>query len=226
MEFDSSDLIMAVEEVFALKFADEDLLRIRTVGDLIRYTRDRAPRVSVNYCATSRTFFRLRAELMRVVPLSRGQIHPRGALENLIPLNERRRVWRELRGAGLVLPALEIPQALFDACAILLLATAAAAFVWFQSLFALLLLIPLALLLRWATRPWAVHFGMCRDVRAAVFHLVPALARDSAGVLGNPLSNRETAEKIRQMIAEITRLPMEKLTDDARFVEDLGSDKL
>lgn len=33
-------------------------------------------------------------------------------------------------------------------------------------------------------------------------------------------------QEVKQMVAEITELSMDKLTDDARFVEDLGIDSM
>ena len=39
---DLVDLVMSVEEEFGVKVADEDLEKIKTVGDIVNYIEDRA----------------------------------------------------------------------------------------------------------------------------------------------------------------------------------------
>ena len=39
---DLVDLVMSVEEEFGVKFADEDLENIKTVGDIVNYIEERA----------------------------------------------------------------------------------------------------------------------------------------------------------------------------------------
>src|SRR4051794_35127966 len=59
-----------------------------------------------------RVFGRLRQGLMSSLNLSRRQVHPGVLLAALVPIPQRRRVWRQLWHAGLPMPALELSPGL------------------------------------------------------------------------------------------------------------------
>jgi hypothetical protein len=55
-------------------------------------------------CPTSHTYYRLRRSLMSTLELSRHDIAPAARLEDIVPRDRRRAVWRRLRMDGLELP--------------------------------------------------------------------------------------------------------------------------
>jgi hypothetical protein len=96
MGLDLVELVIEVEETFALKIADEDAQRIATVADLIRYVRGRVRGRTGAVCRTSRTFYQFRRALIQSVPVFRQDVRLDRPLLELIPKPERRRVWKQL----------------------------------------------------------------------------------------------------------------------------------
>jgi hypothetical protein len=111
MGLDTVELIMEVEETFALNISDTEAQKIRTVGDLVRLAQSKADKRPGLACATSRMFYRLRRELQHVFPIPRDRLRPGAKWAALIPASSRRRVWRRLRAAGLELPPLRVSGA-------------------------------------------------------------------------------------------------------------------
>jgi acyl carrier protein len=223
MGLDLVELVLEVEDAFDLKIPDQDLERIRTVGALIQYVRFRVGSRAGEFCPTSRTFYRLRRELMKALPLAREQIHPRANLETLIPASKRRRVWRQLYGAGLELPPLRLTTSVRLVGTILVFGLTVALACWYSIGLALVLALPAVVLTWLMTRPLAIHPHPSGAVRTAVLYLTPfgTLGLGGGGVL-RP-SDREIAEKLRLIISENLAVPIDAVTDEARFVEDLGA---
>jgi hypothetical protein len=105
-----------------------------------------------------RAFCQLRAELVEGFGLPRRQVRPEAPLEAIIPLENRREIWRRLWEKGIRVPNLELsPRARL--LSVLLVLTLAAAFaLWLQAWPALLVAIPTGLCVGWTNRRWAVHF--------------------------------------------------------------------
>jgi acyl carrier protein len=219
---DIVELIVGVEKAFAIKIADRDAQKIFTVGNLVNYVRSKVGKQCGTICLTSHTFYRFRSELMRALPLSRRQIRPAGTLEALVPATKRRRLWAQLRASGLNLPALRLSTEVVLLTAILVLAPSVALVWWYRNWALLGLTIPLGVFASQATRPLAFHLDQSWTVREATLYATPALSQDIEA--RERLSDAEIAAKIRLIISTNLVIPVEQLTDDARFVEDLGAE--
>jgi hypothetical protein len=128
-------MVMAVEEKFGLTIPDAEAEKIATMGQLYDYVFARVARGQAQVCVTSAAFYRLRRALGEVCGVPREQVRTRARLEDLVPLPDRPRLWRELQArlSNLHLPPLRRPPwlvrwldaasmvPLFLACACLLL---------------------------------------------------------------------------------------------------------
>jgi hypothetical protein len=96
MGLDGVELVMAVEEDFAIVIEDADAERISTPRDLIEHIAQKVGCADQKYCATQRAFHRLRQGLMRHCRLRRAQIRPRMQMSRLLPFKNRRRIMRQI----------------------------------------------------------------------------------------------------------------------------------
>lgn len=103
-------MVMAVEEKFNITLPDEDAEKIRNMGQLHDYVFDRVARGQEQICFTSAAFYRLRRALGEVCGVPREQVRPQARLDDLIPLNDRARCWRELQARLGKLPCLRRPS--------------------------------------------------------------------------------------------------------------------
>ena len=104
-------VVMAVEEKFGITLPDEEAEKIGTMGQLYDYVLARVARGQAQVCVTSAAFYRLRRALGEVCGVPRERVRLGARLEDLIPLDDRPRAWRELRArlSNLHLPALRRP---------------------------------------------------------------------------------------------------------------------
>jgi hypothetical protein len=104
-------LVMAVEEKFGLVIPDAEAEKITTMGQLYHYVMARVARGQPQVCVTSAAFYRLRRALGEVCGVPRERVRLGARLEDLIPLDDRPRAWRELRArlSNLHLPPLRRP---------------------------------------------------------------------------------------------------------------------
>src|SRR5262249_6458769 len=128
---------------------------------------------------------------------------------------ERRRVWQDLRTAGFDVPELALSAYVRLVVTLLvLLPVALVAYAW-SNWTVLLSLGELGLLARRLTRPWAIYppFG-CETVQEAVVQLTPFTHADYQAGLW---PREEIAAKVRWIVAEVTGVPFEKVTEQTRL---------
>ena len=104
-------MVMGVEEKFNLTIPDAEAEKIATMGQLYDYVLARVARGQAQVCVTSAAFYRLRRALGEVCGVPRERVRPGARLEDLVPLHDRPRAWRELRArlSNLHLPPLRRP---------------------------------------------------------------------------------------------------------------------
>jgi len=164
---------------------------------------------------TSHTFYLIRRMLVRSLGVSRHDVSPASLLEDLIPPDRRRAVWRQFHKDGLYLPPLALSadmRRLTHATLALKLICAGA---WGFNLLALVSLLPLSLLTCLATRPWAIHirYGPL-TVGDAVIYLTTFSDHP-----GYRWSHEEISTKIRLIIADALDLPLEKVQPETRLAD-------
>lgn len=232
MGMDTIELVLTVEETFAISLPDDDAVQISTVGQLFEYvaakTGDRN-----RTCLSAATFYRLRRALVSAWGVPRESIRPSVSVLPLLPLEGRRAAWNRLAEAmGLHLPPLERPARLASSIVCFSFAAAICAFgvallhwglgaavaTGFAALFAA------ALLADWLTLPWATEFAP-QFVTAG--ELTTAIVAENYATLCAD-QRRGTREEIWQtlvaIITEQLRVAAEQITPEARFVQDLGAD--
>jgi hypothetical protein len=186
-----------------------------------------------SYCPTSRTFYRLRSVLMHELDLHRHDVRPALALEELIPPDRRRHLWRRLRREGLALPSLRVRRHLRWAIMAHVLHAAIEAVAWCQNVLGFLVAVPLGLIAYLTTRRWAVHVNHCGPVtiRDAVYYLTDFREHYRACYQSGSLreairagyrpSRKEIEMRVRQILAENLGIPLWRITPETRFDEEL-----
>jgi len=222
MGLDVVELIMRAEEEFGIEVPYEDAELISTPGQLCALIERKLDFVNAEKrspCPTSRAFCRVR-EALRELNVPRSAITPRTRFESLFPAQERAWYWRELeRRLDLPLPPMRLPPRLQFALAS-----------------------PIALLPLWMIWPNAPIFGVALAGWVCLFHVSrryafvsTPTAYSTVGDLAHrfaewqherdpQLESRELWPKVRWMIADEMKLPLEKVTHDADFVRELGMD--
>ncbi len=213
------ELVLATEEHFGITIPDDDLPGTTTVGDLaalvVRLSEKRGGKSPP--CRTSRAFYRLRRALVRAAGVERSRVTPSALVGELVPPFQRRRVWKAVRADGIVLPRLMVSRVL--GTTILLGSVVVPVVLGIALSRPLLLLLPvpsfmvaLVLLqpLRLALPPGCRTVG---DLAESVSHQAPIVG---------PLSPDEVEAAVRSLVAEHLDVPLEKVTPNARFIEDLG----
>ncbi|MBI3946038.1 MAG: hypothetical protein HY321_08980 [Armatimonadetes bacterium] len=109
------ELVMAVEEEFAIELPDEELVEAKTVGHLYHLVLRKLELASVaadpEVCPTSRGFHCVRRALVEIAGVPRETIRPSTPLESLLPSDGRRETWRQLAQAlETTLPPLRLPE--------------------------------------------------------------------------------------------------------------------
>jgi hypothetical protein len=96
MGLDGVELVMAVEEAFAIVIEDAEAEKMRTPRDLIAHIASKVGCVDQKHCATQRAFNRLRLALMRHCGLKRAQVRPQTPMSRLLPFKKRRVILRQM----------------------------------------------------------------------------------------------------------------------------------
>jgi acyl carrier protein len=96
MGLDGVELIMAVDDRFAIAIGDDEASRIRTVGDLELLIHRKLPPAASEVCLSSFAFHRLRTALRRLFGIARSELKPQSSLADLLPREGRRRAWASL----------------------------------------------------------------------------------------------------------------------------------
>jgi hypothetical protein len=168
-----------------------------------------------------RTFDRFRAGLVGSLDLARHDVRPGTPLETLIPVQQRRQVWRQLRRQGLSVPPLELSRRSRAWAVLGVLKTAASFALALQRWPALLVVLPLGLVAYGLTRTQAVHFPLgLRSVGEMVLYLT--CFREHRGS-GYRWTRNEISIKVRLIVAESLGYPLDAVRPETTFAE-LGAD--
>ncbi|MBI3467190.1 MAG: hypothetical protein HY000_29610 [Planctomycetes bacterium] len=224
MGLDGVELVLETEETFGIEIPDRDAQKIMSVGQLIRYVQSHAHQASGSFCRTSHIFYQFRQELMKLLPLDRRAIRPSAKIEDLIPRTRRRLAWKKLQAAGMPLPELGLSGSAFSAAAVgCVVAALGVGIVTKDFIASLLALVRFGSFAHSATRPLAVHLHCGKgSMREMVVGMTPMhKASDEAPGF---LTDKEIAHRVRLLVSDRLGVPIEKVTDAARFIEDLGFD--
>ncbi len=166
-----------------------------------------------------RTFNRIRAVLSRDLDVARRHICPEMPLEMLIPVEQRRQVWRDLRAAGLDVPFLELSKKVATTNTLVSLKTAVSLALGLKAWAALFAFLPLQLLAFGASRPLAVHIPpVVRTVGDLVIYLTRFREHNQSGYRW---TRNEISTKVRMIVAEAAGRSLEEVQPETNW-SDLG----
>jgi hypothetical protein len=108
MGLEAVELVLDVEDRFAVSIADAEAGQVRTVGDLYQLVLAKAKRPDDGCCLTAIVFHRLRRALASCCGVRSAEIRPATPLDGLLPRGKAARRWRALeRSLRLRLPPLQ-----------------------------------------------------------------------------------------------------------------------
>jgi len=169
-----------------------------------------------NRSLTSQTYDQLRQRLSELLPIVQEAIRRTERFEALIPAEDRRRIWKNLREAGFALPELTLSSRFFLAVAVIVVAPLALLGYFFGWSY-LISLPELGLLARKITRPMAICPPIgCQTLQEAALQLTPFRKQDYHAGLW---PREDIAGKIRLVISEATNLPFETIKEERRLSE-------
>ena len=95
MGLDTVELAMEIEDTFEISIPDRDAEQMNTPNDVADWlmSRLKGPASSAPQCATARTFYRMRAELVSDFGVGRKNVRPNSILNDLVP-QQRGMAWR------------------------------------------------------------------------------------------------------------------------------------
>lgn len=233
MGLDTVELVMEVEETFAIAISDHEAGGIVTVGQLFDFVVAKTTVHRQRACISSFTFYRLRRSLVALTGVARAEFRPRTELAGLLPEGSRRRTWRRLAGdANLRLPELKRPIWLTRLLTVLAsgiagycfwLAWPRLSFGWAAAL-ACAVFVFAAISLQKLSSPWATQFD---DSCATLGGLTTAaMARNYAALSANQYQGTlaEIWTTLVALISEQLGVAPVKVTPAARIVQDLGAE--
>lgn len=166
---------------------------------------------------THRTFGEFQRALKGVVPGPASTLSLDDRFETIVPLHQRRHVWRELQAAGWKLPELQRPTWVVLLCALVIWCLVAVLVLALRTWTALLTLIDLSWAARIVTRSLAVKPPIaCETVHEAVLRLNPFRREDYQAGLW---PRQELAAKVRLIISEATGIPFAEIHEDTKLAD-------
>lgn len=221
MGLDGIELIMAVEEEFAIAIPDADAAQCVTVGKLVDLIDARLRHSVAEPCPSQRGFYVVRRELMSLLGLARTAIKPGTLLVDLIAREKRRTLWPQLLQAltagrtewpRLVRPrwltVLVVVVVPLAACTALAISTGSLGLALLLG--CLVVIIGDRLSVPWK-REFPRGFGQVQDLIKFVTTLNARI-----------WSKDEVFERLRTIIVEQLGVEASQVTLDADFVHDLG----
>ncbi len=107
MGLDSIEILMDVEDAFGITIENAEAGSISTVGDMFHLVAMKCQVLPGDRCLSARAFHQLRRAILAVHPAAPARLRPSTPIDEALPSEGRRAVWRRLAEAtALRLPAL------------------------------------------------------------------------------------------------------------------------
>jgi hypothetical protein len=230
MGLDTVELVVRFEEAFGITIPDEVAAELTTPRRVSFYVRSQLNLAEQTACTSQQAFYFLRREFVPVLGIHRANFRPTAKLGQLLPVQNRRRVWTTLNSR---LGAAALPDLVRPGWAVLLVvlftigasvtALLATAFLtgsrgaaWFG---AVIVLIGGGQLGATLTRPLKREF---RDEYAHAGELARYAALHTPHSFKREWTKEEIVQTVRRIIIDQTGIS--NFTDDSRFVEDMHLD--
>ena len=231
MGLDTVELVMDVEESFAITITDANAQDIITVGDLYEAVMSQTKLAPAGTCLSAATFYDVKRALRKLGIAER--FGPSTRLDDILPRSDRRLFWLNLTNSlQLKLPRLErsnfvssvnLAVTLLPSTALACLAavnndgsieTFVIAFVF--------LAIVLAVLTSMATQPLAIHFSSDVETFRGFSERVLALNATEQKSKHGPMGPNDVWVVLRDLIVDQLGCDRSEVVPEAQFVRDLG----
>ena len=167
-----------------------------------------------------RTFCQLRSALIEIADIPREQVRPGTRLEDILPVESRARLWRELQRKGLRLPNLELSR--WDSHRSLVTAQVAVSLLSGLQYLAAFFTAPPSHAGLWLNDGRAVHFPHgFENVGELVLYLTRCSEHRASGYRW---THNEITFRVRVIVAEQLAYPFRDVRPESSFVNDLGAD--
>lgn len=220
MGLDTVELVIAIEDAFEVRIANDDAAKLTTPAEVTDYLMSRLRTDGGDPCPSQAGFYRIRSVLMTQFGIPRLQIHPDSSWCELfksdIPI-----AWRKLGEALAVdnFPRLERTKAFFIVTVFGIPALAAIPMLKFGVGFSLILIV------------YAVLAMFANFLTSGMGRLVPARYRTVASLISyvkcadSRLWTREAVlAKVITITSEQLGIRLDEIRPGSRFVDDLGAD--
>lgn len=111
MSLDGVELLMEVEDTLGIEIPNLEAEKINTVQDFYdcAWKHVSNKKLAIEKCYTQSIFYKIRQAIVENIKVDKKSITPKTKMENIIPLENRRQIWKQLEDTlQLTLPQLEL----------------------------------------------------------------------------------------------------------------------
>ncbi len=220
MGLDTVELVMAIEDEFGIVIHDDEAELMATPGQVADYVMERVRTRKEDPNASQAAFYRLRTMLMREFGIARHEIRPGMPLQRVLG-HDVRGNWKKLSKALGSRPLPKLERSTFLVVGgVAGIPLAMAAGFWSAGASLGMAVFACCVLMFAAERlsmPWA-------SVVPSGMHTLDALVPYAGGASSAVWTRPEVLARITAITAEQLGIPLEKVHEDAHFVNDLGAD--
>lgn len=231
MGLETVELAIRFEDAFDIAISDEVAVQLTTPGKVTDYIMTQVAKSEQPSCLSQQAFYFLRQKLVPFLNISRRDFGSDTPLENLIPLEQRRRVWERMRSEiePNAVPDLARPIWLFCLLSLITVLTCVYALIYAWNnfkfgatavfLFGLLAAVAVAYGGAVVTRPLKRHFrrGYKRAGDLAKYlssHSPHLFKKERSG-----WTREQVAAVVREII--IDEVGLKDFTEDSHFIDDM-----
>lgn len=234
MGLDGVELIIKVEDNFQVELADEELIKVVTVGDLYKLVLSKMNIDKIDTCLTSHTFYKLRKTMIDKFGIDRKSIKPMTKLDDIFPDKEaRKEKWKEYgKLLNLEIPDLEKPEFVTFIMVLCLVTSIATGLilglvgivpVYFAWLI-VLSFIPVIYIINKMTDSMVYCFDKKYDTMGNLTKIVVQknFIQLSEGI--KKWNEKDVWDSLIFIIVDVFDIPPEKIIKESSIVKDLGID--
>lgn len=93
---DWDEVLGQVEDSYDIKFGENDLFHVKTLGEVIDVIEKKIVGKDVQDCTTQQAFYKIRSILTVQLDLPPASVGPHSSLEELVPRKDRRRIFGDM----------------------------------------------------------------------------------------------------------------------------------
>jgi hypothetical protein len=231
MGLDTVELVIRFEDTFGITISDEVAAELTTPRKVADYIMTQVAVSNQPACLSQQAFYFLREKFLLHLHLSRSYFRPKVPLENLIPKEDRKFIWAELRSeiGAKALPDLARPLWLFYSLAFLTVLTSvyAAVYAWNNFNFGAVRVIGFSFLVAIGTayssmiltRPFKVNFRRAYSHAGDLADYLITHSPHTFKKQNRGWTREQVAAVVRELIIDETGVT--DFTEDSHFIDDM-----